>query len=597
MNLRAFSKAAILTVSLTLTVGATPRPPTDAWSVKGIVVEHLSSGIVVRPASAALAVRLNVPPSTSQQALGALRVPLEPVWHAGARAFRMVAGLDGVSALRIVGESVEFMDATGAPRLRARPPRSGGHDARWRASTPNCAADESPAVPWGRQLVSPGASVCEVVFTPVDGSQTALALEAEWTLTTDMAVERAEHSATVLSSGRVLVVGGVYGESSAEVFDQASGTWATTGSLKNGRYQHHAVRLASGTVLAFGGCDAPVCAYEHILTSAELYEPQTGTWRAVGALAEARILDAASALLDGRVLTTGSCKDGRCLDQVGASASAELFDPVAEKWSPAASMATSRAGHTTTLLPNGHVLAAGGYSVDALGYPEITASSEVYDPDSNTWSKAVPLPGPRWLHRAVVTEEATLVLAGGCSGLPASCLGSLYSTALASPLKALVAGGTWEEVVGLARISHGAAAFAGGVLVAGGAEASGAWSPAASQLIGGSAAPLPKLGAARGSPTVTTLLSGAVLVAGGHGESSVLSSAEVLELTVRGSGGAPGEGGTSGAGGGGAGGDGQGADARESGACGCRTPAQESGHSAVVLFAFGVLGIWRRRAR
>ena len=75
------------------------------------------------------------------------------------------------------------------------------------------------------------------------------------------------------------------------------------------------------------------------------------------------------------------CPNGKVLvaggdDGVGSLASAELYDPVANTWSPAGSMTTARYYHTATLLPNGRVLVAGGYG-DGRSY---LASAELYDP-------------------------------------------------------------------------------------------------------------------------------------------------------------------------------------------------------------------------
>src|SRR5688572_33481948 len=62
--------------------------------------------------------------------------------------------------------------------------------------------------------------------------------------TGSLAQTRGHHTATLLPDGRVLVVGGENGNgntfTSAELFDPASGTWTATGSLNTDRADHTA---------------------------------------------------------------------------------------------------------------------------------------------------------------------------------------------------------------------------------------------------------------------------------------------------------------------------------------------------------------------
>jgi hypothetical protein len=78
----------------------------------------------------------------------------------------------------------------------------------------------------------------------------------------------------LLPNGKVLVAGGYVGLSSAELYDPASGTWTATGSLATGRSYHTATLMPNGKVLVAGGIDSN----GSWLASAELYGPATGTW-------------------------------------------------------------------------------------------------------------------------------------------------------------------------------------------------------------------------------------------------------------------------------------------------------------------------------
>src|SRR4029079_5211934 len=100
--------------------------------------------------------------------------------------------------------------------------------------------------------------------------------------TGSLVTARANHTATLLPNGNVLVAGGYYAGgilASAELYDPASGTWSATARLHNGRERHAANLLPNAKVLVLGG-------YYRTLTlsSVELYDPASGTWTPTGAL-------------------------------------------------------------------------------------------------------------------------------------------------------------------------------------------------------------------------------------------------------------------------------------------------------------------------
>ncbi|MCP4659069.1 MAG: hypothetical protein GY856_26980, partial [bacterium] len=177
-----------------------------------------------------------------------------------------------------------------------------------------------------------------------------------WLDTDSLQFERVGHTATLLGSGKVLVVGGSSNNQvfrTCELYDPSTGTWSPTDSLAVGRFLHTATLLPSGEVLVAGG------AIGHAAAASELYDPATGTWSGVGPLSEDRFAHTANLLLDGRVLVTGGGRQGGLSFQ-GFSSVTEIYDPALREWSVVEEIEVERGFHTATLLPSGAVLLAGG---------------------------------------------------------------------------------------------------------------------------------------------------------------------------------------------------------------------------------------------
>jgi hypothetical protein len=73
-----------------------------------------------------------------------------------------------------------------------------------------------------------------------------------------------------------------------------------------------------------------------------------------------------------------------------------------------ATMRTPRRGHTATLLTNGHIVVAGGYTPSGR-----TADVEDYDPVNDSWSPRPPLPSARSHHAAIALDADRILLLGG----------------------------------------------------------------------------------------------------------------------------------------------------------------------------------------
>ena len=127
-------------------------------------------------------------------------------------------------------------------------------------------------------------------------------------------------TATLLPDGRVLVVGG--DPKSAEVWDPARGTFSPAGSPPETGYGTSTTALSDGRVLIVGGCIGDQ-GCERLLASAEVWDPETESFSPAGEMAVTRWSHTATALPDGRVLVVGGWEE----DGVNVRASAEVWEP------------------------------------------------------------------------------------------------------------------------------------------------------------------------------------------------------------------------------------------------------------------------------
>ena len=192
-----------------------------------------------------------------------------------------------------------------------------------------------------------------------------------------------ESTATLLADGRVPVTGGRAASggatSEADLYDPTSGTFAPTGNMVTPREGHTATLLESGKVLIVGGA----AVIGGLATAAaELYDPSTGTFTATGSMTQARALHTATSFANGRVLVAGGDPAFYVFGNAPQSvASAEVYDESTGLFSAAPDLSVPRESHAAVGLRVGVVLVVGG-GTGTIGYTPTTVLSST---DLYTW--------------------------------------------------------------------------------------------------------------------------------------------------------------------------------------------------------------------
>ena len=209
---------------------------------------------------------------------------------------------------------------------------------------------------------------------------------------------RAWHTATLLLAGQLLVAGGrvaAGATASAELWDADTRTFtATAGMMTDSRSNHTATPLENGKVLMAGGQNN---AGGNSLATAELYDPDSRTFKGTGSMAQMRTYHTSTLLLDGTVLVAGGTPS---VWFPQTSDTAEIYNPTTGQFTTAGNMISARYNHTATVLKDGQVLIAGGFNNGPF------AATELYNPVTKSFSSVGNL------NVAAINHAATLLLGG-----------------------------------------------------------------------------------------------------------------------------------------------------------------------------------------
>jgi N-acetylneuraminic acid mutarotase len=315
------------------------------------------------------------------------------------------------------------------------------------------------------------------------------------------------HTATLLTNGSVLVVGGnddTGGQTrTAELYDPTTGKWRYTAhSLNVGRFAHAATRLSDGKVLIVGG----YVAGNTPIGTVELFDPATETFTQTTPLLTGKGSGGLFAIANNRVVFI----------QRSATSDVEVFDYGTKQWIAGSAIPPGGAGPSMTMLNDGRIFVCGGSEL---------ADVEVYTPSTDSWKVLVSMTQGRGSQTATTLNSGKVFIASGLrSGvgqnffvpstevydpsaqpngstaagpsIPAPGPGGAgFSSSLMPDGKVLITGGGYTPSYGSAFVP-----LADGAL----------FDPATNTLL-----PVGQMSVSRTNHTMTTLPNGLVLIVGG----------------------------------------------------------------------------------
>ncbi len=189
-------------------------------------------------------------------------------------------------------------------------------------------------------------------------------------------------------------------------FVSVAQTWQYTGALSEPKRTGVLTTLPNQTAIYVGGADAN----GFPLTTCEIYNPATTSWTLAAPLAVGVERHTVTQLADGRLVVIGG-NTSMDYDESQPTGAIEIYDYTTNTWSNGGTLSIARQNHSSTLLLDGNILVAGGYTGG-----DVTSSVEIYDPSTQTCRSVAPLILARHDHSAILLNDGRVLVVGGRDG-------------------------------------------------------------------------------------------------------------------------------------------------------------------------------------
>ena len=224
----------------------------------------------------------------------------------------------------------------------------------------------------------------------------AAVVENSWITKASLPTARSSLSVAVVN-GKIYAIGGMPDYDTNEEYDPATDTWTTKAPMPTARYKL-GIAVYNDKIFCIGGqfSNRSSNARAEQTGAIEVYDPATNTWEIKTSMPNPRSQFQAN-VVNGKIYLIG----GRTGGQNSTVSLNEVYDPETESWTTKASMLYPAVSYASAVLRN-KIYVFGGQ--DEFNETMNLAVNQIYDTETDTWSFGTSLPTVVWKSAAGATS-------------------------------------------------------------------------------------------------------------------------------------------------------------------------------------------------
>ena len=241
---------------------------------------------------------------------------------------------------------------------------------------------------WTLLLIA--ATLISALIAPLSVAPAEAATEttSNWKTLTDMPTARGEFGVAVVA-GKIYVIGGVNENNqplgTVEEYNPLTDAWTNKMSMPTPR-SGLAVAVYNNKIYAIGGSINGV-----FVGNNEVYDPVTNTWSTKSSMPTPRA-DLSASVVNNEIFLIGGKKYSSTSPFFVDTDVNECYFPENDTWSQKAAVPTSVLGYASAVLENKIYIIGGSRRATSTDIVSIVNTNQVYDPRTDQWTQAAPLP-------------------------------------------------------------------------------------------------------------------------------------------------------------------------------------------------------------